>query len=161
MAHGDLRDHLGVEAQEGEMKPLKWCWFQETKAHLESQDQKEKEDHQDLEDHLGLQGVRAAQAGRVGEDEMVGLDSKGNMGNQDFLGLKVSQVLGVQLAPRGSEVGPVPLESVQSMMASYSPDTARNSLSQNALQDPLMCTADTLCSSSTGTTELTDKTWVL
>lgn len=48
----------------------------------------------------------------------------------------------------------------QKKTVSCSPDTARNSLSQNALQDRLRCTADTLCCSSTETTVLTDRTWV-
>lgn len=54
-----------------------------------------------------------------------------------------------------------PMVNCRRAMASCSLDTARNSKSQSALQDPVWSTVDTPCCSSTGTTELMARTLVL
>lgn len=74
--------------------------------------------------------------------------------------LQVSQAHKDPRVQKVFRVSQVPVRT-QRRTASCSPDTARNSISQSALQAQYGCTAGSLCCSSTETIELTDRTWVI
>lgn len=96
----------------------------------------------------------------VEKEKMVVRDWKGRRETPDSKDQQVSQVHKVQMELKVFQVHQVRARTRQRRMASCSQDTARKSLSQNALQELLFCTVDTHCCSSMETTERTDKTWV-